>query len=113
MGSSVEEDLVRLATELAAEPPDPEAPSYRDLHPYATFRQGFRRPYSKAFLRALTNEFSGRWEVARVARLVAATEGRRWSLLDAETILRREPIPEVVGGTALDLLIHAYLETMA
>ena len=112
MGSSVEEGLVRLATELAAEPPDPEAPSYRDLHPYSTFRLGINRPYTKTFLRALRNTFTGRWEAERVARLVAVAKGRQWSLIDAEAILRRERAPEVIEETALDLLIHAYLETM-
>ena len=47
-----------------------------------------------------------------MARLAAATEGRRWSLVEAETILRREQMPVVVREHALDLLIHAYLETM-
>src|SRR5207244_2361731 len=112
MGSSVEENLVRLATELASEPPDPDAPSYRDIHPYATFRLGVNRPYTKAFLRALRNTFTGRWEAERVARLIAATKGQKWSLIDAEAILRREPMAEVIEETALDLLIHAYLETM-
>ncbi len=93
MGQSVEETLVRLATELAAEPPDPEAPS--SSHPYLTFRLGIDRPYSKAFLRALRNTFTGRWEAERVARLIAATKGRKWSLIDAEAILRREPLPAV------------------
>jgi|SRR5438094_9730294 len=112
MGSSVEESLVGLATELAAEPPDPEAPSYRDFHPYSTFRLGISRPYSQAFLRALRNMVTDRWEAERVARLVAATKGRKWSLIDAETILRREAMPKVVEETAIDLLIHTYLATM-
>ena len=47
-----------------------------------------------------------------MARLVAVAKGRQWSLIDAEAILRRERTSEVIEETALDLLIHAYLETM-
>jgi|SRR5881397_3745402 len=113
MSSSVEEDLVKLATELANERPDPQAPSYRDAHPYSTFRAGVGRPYSLWFIRAVLSTVTDEWEKERVARLVAATEGRRWSLVEAETILRRERPSNAVREIALDLLIHAYLATMA
>ena len=112
MGSSLEERLVILAMDLAAEPPDPEAPSYRDAHPYSTFRQELR-PYSVAFLRALSREFSGKWEAERVGRVVASIGTQRWSLIEAERNLRERSIPEGLREIALDLLIHAYLETMA
>jgi hypothetical protein len=36
-----------------------------------------------------------------------------WSLTDSESILRRKQLPEVANEIALDLLIHAYLKTMA
>jgi hypothetical protein len=113
VGGSVEEDIVRVATEVAAEPPDPGAPLHRDLRPYATYRRGLNRPYTKAFLIALRGTVTGKWEARRVARVVAAADGRRWSLTDAEAILRREPIPEDMKEIALDLLIHAYLDSMA
>ncbi len=109
---SLEEDLVKLATELAAEAPDPDAPSYRDLHPYSTLRRGIGRPYSALFFRDLQNAITGKWQRERVARLVAATGERRWSLIGVEAILRRERVAEAVRETALDLLIHAYLATM-
>jgi hypothetical protein len=91
--ASLEEKLVRLAIELATEPPDPEAPSYRDLHPYATFRLGISRPYSAAFLRGLQDAVTGRWEAKRVARLVAATNARPWSLTDTESIFAANSYP--------------------
>ena len=97
---------------LAGEPPDPWAPSYRDLHPYATFRMAAGRPFSIAVLRGLDDVAHGRWEARRVARLIAATEAHRWSLHEAEAILRRAPEPEPVKEIALDLLIHGYLKTM-
>jgi hypothetical protein len=113
MGRGPEENLVILATALAAEPPDPDAPSYRDAHPYATFRQGLGRPYSAAFVRGLSLEFTGNWEAGRVARLVAAIGTRRWSLIESNRLLRQRPMPEGLREIALDLLVHAYLETMA
>jgi hypothetical protein len=70
MGSSLEEDLVKLATELAAEPSDPQAPTYRDVHPYSTFRIRLGRPYSLWFLRAVKDTVTGAWETERVAGAV-------------------------------------------
>jgi len=73
---------------------------------------GAGRPYSLALLRGLDDVAHGRWEAERVGRLAAATEGRRWSLHEAEATLRLSREPEPVKEVALDLLIHAYLKTM-
>ena len=102
-----------LAIRLAGEPPDPEAPSYRDVHPYAGLRASPMRPYSIALIRTVQNTVSGKWETERVAKLVQAAEGHRWSLIKIDDVLRETDVPMSQKDDAFDLLIHAYLQTMS
>ena len=110
-GSDVlEERLVRLALKLAGEPTEREAPWYREVHPYSSFRAGLARPFSISLVRAVRDTMSDRWEADRVATLVAAAGGNRWSMTDVDRIMRSVDAPRMQIEYALDLLIHAYLQ---